>query len=115
MVKILPFYTWSVRCFVHVPQNTLPAKRACGMWALALELVKSTAQMIAARSDITDCELGVAVYEARPDVASFVTPLRLVHTIVKPDNLLRSALQQTTDINLFALCRDCFSIRETSA
>ena len=113
MVKILPFYTWSVRCFVHVPQNTLPAKRACGTWAS--ELVKSTAQMIAARSDITDCELGVAVYEARPDVASFVTPLRLVHTIVKPDNLLRSALQQTTDINLFALCRDGFSDRETSA
>ena len=113
MVEILPFYTWSVRCFVHVPQNTLPAKRACGMWAL--ELVKSTAQMIAARSDITDCELGVAVYDARPDVASFVTPLRLVHTIVRPDNLLRSALQQTTNINLFALCRDGFSDRETSA
>src|SRR5215207_116485 len=32
VVNILHFYTWSIRCFVHAPQNTSPAKRTCGMW-----------------------------------------------------------------------------------
>lgn len=86
-----------------------------GLFLSALKLVKSTTEMIAARSDTADYELRVAVYIAIPVVASFVTPLRLAYTIVKPDDLLRSALQQTTHINLFALCRECFSIGETSA
>src|SRR5215218_3668155 len=39
VVNILHFYTWSIRCFVHAPQNTSPAKRTCGMWVA--ELVRS--------------------------------------------------------------------------
>jgi hypothetical protein len=35
VVNILHFYTWSIRCFVHAPQNTSPAKRTCGMWVQA--------------------------------------------------------------------------------
>src|SRR5215217_4741068 len=34
VVNILHFYTWSIRCFVHAPQNTSPAKRTCGMWVV---------------------------------------------------------------------------------
>src|SRR5215207_10568142 len=39
VVNILHFYTWSIRCFVHAPQNTSPAKRTCGMWVEGLPVV----------------------------------------------------------------------------
>ena len=86
-----------------------------GLFLSALKLVESTPEMIAARSDVTCHELGVTVYRAMPVVASVVRPLRLAYTTVKPDSLLRSAPQQTTDIDLFVLCRDRFTIGEISA
>jgi len=86
-----------------------------GLFLSALKLVESTPNMIAARSDATCHELGVTAYRAMPVVASVVTPLRLAYTGVKPDSLLRSGRQQTTDTDLFALCRDRFTIGEMPA
>src|SRR5215207_969168 len=41
VVNILHFYTWSIRCFVHAPQNTSPAKRTCGMWVRKVAMIPS--------------------------------------------------------------------------